>query len=187
MKPCDLDAVQIFLYVDNELRGDELAAFEAHLTDCAACREKAAQERRFLDELHSVQPLYPAPAELRSRVETLLLDRPVYTAPRDLRARVRKMLNRPRFVRPRWQILQAIGALALLAIVFGLAFLRRPAHSELAVMAINAHKRYVRGELSLEVRSASPQIVSGWVNDRIPLHLKLPAYDEMPELVRPVQ
>jgi anti-sigma factor RsiW len=187
MKPCDHDAVQILLYVDNELRGDELAAFEAHLRDCAACRETVAQERRFLDELHSAQPLYPTPAELRAHVEKILLDQPVYTAPPDLRARVRKILDRPRFLWSRWHTFQAIAVVALFAIVFGLAFLRRSAHSELADLAIKAHKRYVGGELALEVRSASPQIVSDWVNGRMPLHLKLPAYDEMPELVHPVQ
>jgi anti-sigma factor RsiW len=187
MKPCDQNAVQTFLYVDNELSGDELAAFESHLNVCAACRGAVAQERQFLNELRSVGPLYRAPAELRSSVETLLLDLPMYTAPPDLRARIRKTLERPRFNRPRWQSLAVAAALVLLAIVSGLLFLRPPAHSELAVLATTAHKRYVRGEFALQIHSASPQIVSGWLNERMPLHLKLPGYDEMPELVHPVQ
>ena len=189
MNPCEHSRLQSLLYVDDELRGRDLADFESHLSQCAACREAVAEERLYLHALRSVGPLYPAPADLRSRVETVLRDVPVHPAPRDLRARIRKMIERTASISPswHWRIPQAVPALALLLVLGGLVLLRSPAHAELAVLAVDAHKRYVRGEMPLDVRSASPDAVSAWMNERIPLHLKLPAYQEMPELVRPVQ
>jgi len=40
------DEVDLSAYADGELTGDELAAVEAHVESCAACREEAAAMRR---------------------------------------------------------------------------------------------------------------------------------------------
>lgn len=48
MKQCEETRAQIAFYLDDEIKGDELAEFEAHLDACADCRRACEDERRFL-------------------------------------------------------------------------------------------------------------------------------------------
>jgi anti-sigma factor RsiW len=183
MKPCDDNRLRIFLYLDDELRDGELEAFEAHLNACAGCRAAVANERRFLDDLHSAGPLYTAPPALRSRVEALLQRRP---APGRFRARLRNIIQRTVAPVPlvRWPAPR--GAFALLALAAGVALLwigprlfrRASPHSELAAMAAQLHIRHLRGALPLAFHSSSPGEISAWFNIRVRFHVKLPSYDE---------
>src|SRR5215813_11795560 len=90
MKQCEDIRERIAFYLDDELRGDDLAAFEAHVQDCVACHDAVASERRFIENIRHVKPLYPAPPELQARIEDTLRDAPpALTAPPALRRRVR--------------------------------------------------------------------------------------------------
>lgn len=188
MNPCDENRERLFIYLDDELRGGDLAAFESHVRVCEACRRAVDTERRFLEQVRTARTLYTAPPELRSRVEAILQGAPQYTAPRHLHTRIREMIEQTASARPglRWRIRQAIPALAMLAAVFAFVRFYHP-RSELASAAIQAHTQFVKGALPLEVRSASPELVSAWFAARVPFHLKLPPYRQMPELVQPIQ
>jgi hypothetical protein len=45
-------------------------------------------------------------------------------------------------------------------------------------MAVGTHKRYVRGQLPLEIASASPLDVSDWFSGKVSFGFKLPNYQE---------
>ena len=188
MKPCDENRLRITLYLDDELRDQELADFEAHVAVCAACRAAVDQERRFLDGVHAARPLYTAPPELRLKVENILRDVRVNSAPQRRRGRVREIFERI-FMAPakfRWPLWQAATAFALTAAIFGGLWFGRPGlrrsdpHSAFEAMAVAAHRRHLAGKLPLEMRSASPAVISDWVNARAPFKMHLPSYDAMP-------
>jgi len=195
MKPCDENRLRITLYLDDELRDQELAAFEAHVAACAACRAAVDQERRFLDDVHTARPLYSAPPELRSRVENILRDMPGHSAPRRPGAPIREFFERMLTARPKsWRpMLQAATAFGLVAAILGglwverIAIRRSDPHSEFAAMAVAGHKLHLQGRLPLEVQSASPAVISDWVNTRAPFQMHLPSYDEMPMQSQPYQ
>jgi mycothiol system anti-sigma-R factor len=68
MKGCDGCIENIPLYLDEELRGQELVEFRAHLEHCAACRQELAADEELTHLLHRSRPLYFAPDALRDRV-----------------------------------------------------------------------------------------------------------------------
>jgi hypothetical protein len=90
---CDENCSLIFLYLDDDLCGRELMALESHVRGCSTCQRAVAHERRFLNELRSRRPLFPAPTELRSRVEGIVRQARVSTAPVQLRARIREIID----------------------------------------------------------------------------------------------
>ena len=45
MKACEEHSHNVVLYLDDELRGQELENFRAHLSDCVACREQLQEEQ----------------------------------------------------------------------------------------------------------------------------------------------
>jgi len=68
MKGCDDYDATVQLYLDNELSGQNLEDFRAHLEECESCRTKLEEEERLSALLHRSQPLYLAPDALRERV-----------------------------------------------------------------------------------------------------------------------
>jgi anti-sigma-K factor RskA len=57
-------------YALGALDPTEVASFEAHLTNCAACRQELAAFQHVVDALPMSAPLHPAPRRLRRRVMT---------------------------------------------------------------------------------------------------------------------
>jgi anti-sigma factor RsiW len=186
MKSCDQNRLRITLYLDDELRDQELIAFESHVADCADCRAAIDQERRFLDDVRSARPLYSAPPELRSRVENILRDMPGHSARRRPWARIRAIFERMLTGGSGWSALRAAAAFGLVfAILAGLwigrmALRRSYPHSEFAAMAVRVHRLRLDGKLPLQLTSASPAVISEWVNARAPFKMHLPTYDEIP-------
>lgn len=151
-------------YVDGELVGDERASFEAHVAACNDCRVAVEEERAVVATVRGVRPLPDAPAELRARVEGLLVRRPA--------AR-----------RPAWPAVLAAGVLlGAVGVMVGSRYRATPVAPEarlpspFASAAADAHLRYARGQLPLEVRSDQPQEVSRWFAGRVPFQLTLPDY-----------
>jgi anti-sigma factor RsiW len=187
MKPCDAYRLQIAFYLDGELRDQALADFESHLTACAACRAAVDGERRFLDALHSVRPLYSAPPELRLRVEQILQGVPERPRQRGIWIRMRDLMERTVMapVKSGRPMLHAVAACALLFAVFWgwwswhTAVGRSDPHSEFAAMAVRLHKLRLSGNLPLETQSSSPADISAWFHGRVPFKVDLPTYAEM--------
>jgi hypothetical protein len=70
MKTCGFEK-QINPYLDGELSGEKLRAFEAHLEDCPKCRREVEQFRGLLNELHGLQDL-EVPPMLKARIHDAL-------------------------------------------------------------------------------------------------------------------
>lgn len=64
-RDCGLDAAA---YVLGALERDELAAFRAHLSECAACREEVAALQHVANALPAAAPAMSPPQDLRRRV-----------------------------------------------------------------------------------------------------------------------
>ncbi len=192
MKQCENIRVRLALYLDDELHNGERDDFAAHLLGCAACRQLCEAERAELTALRAAHPLYATPPELRARVAELLNAAPApFVAPPPLRQRIQQILQpaeRPIFT---WRPARAWALAATLLVVafagFWLWTARRtgpPAPSEFARMAVDTHVRRVRGQLPLEIASASPAEISNWFAGKVSFSLKLPNYQEASGQVR---
>ena len=188
MNSCDEIRDRMAFYLDDELRGSELADIEAHLTGCKACRNAIDDERRFLESVRASRTLHTASPELRAQVEGILSDAPpAYAASPDLRRRIQKSLwqdgsagLRPGYL---WggAALAAIIAIAILLGVWSAIDRKVPAPnppSEFALMAVNTHQRHLRGRLPLEITTDSPEEISRWFAGKVPFSLELPDYQE---------
>jgi mycothiol system anti-sigma-R factor len=179
MKDCAGDySATIELYLDKELSGPDLEAFQAHLEECEACRAELAAGEELSRLLHRSQPLYSAPDALRDRVmrtmELLPASAP-YVPPR-LRKRILKVLTRPlqsdRGV-PRWPVL--VAAILLVAALLPLPGILRQARANGYVeAAVAAHRSSLNGNLPLEIKSESPSVVTAWFAGKVPFNFRLP-------------
>jgi anti-sigma factor RsiW len=177
------------LYLDDELQGDERVDFENHLDNCEQCASILKNERRFLDVIREARPLYESSAELRARVRHLLGDSaPAPAAPDRLRRRIRRSLEQVTQTRPKVLSVRAVlvGSASILLLIAGmflinkerpLARITRP--SEFALMAAETHLRHLRGQLPLEINTATPQQISAWFHDKLPFAVQLPNYQEL--------
>ncbi|GIX48450.1 MAG: hypothetical protein KatS3mg131_2661 [Candidatus Tectimicrobiota bacterium] len=161
------------LYLDDELQEDERQAFEAHIRCCVSCRAALDRERWLVEQLRQARPCYRAPQELRDQVTSLL-------------RRERRASRR----------LPQIAVLLAAMVVMGggalwLALRARPAApthpSAFALAAVEAHQRYTRGQLPLDIVSDSPAEISAWFAGRLPFNLKLPNYPEAPGQSKPYE
>jgi anti-sigma factor RsiW len=187
MKQCEDIRERMAFYLDDELRGDDLAAFEAHVQKCLACHNAVASERRFIESIREVNPLYSAPSELRARAEAILRDAPpALTAPPELRRRVRQSLwgaKSPFMLSDRHRAL-GLAALVIfvvvLAVVWATSGSRKPAPvpSDFALMAVDTHQRHLRGQLPFEIATESPDEISQWFAGKVSFAVHLPNYQE---------
>jgi mycothiol system anti-sigma-R factor len=163
MKDCEDIRRRLNLYLDNELQGDERAAIETHLAECAPCAVLFDRELTFINAIRESGPLHVAPPELRARIQQTLNGPPV-------RSRFTLGLT----------IAAAILVLILPVIVWrGMSHTDR-AHepSSFALMAADTHLRRTRGQLPLEVETAAPQRISEWFANKVNFSVKLPNYQE---------
>jgi anti-sigma factor (TIGR02949 family) len=188
MKQCEDARAQLAFYLDDELKGDELSAFEAHIEACDDCGRLCDEERSFFALVRASRPLYVAPPELRSRVERTLSKAPApYAASPELRQRVEQSIwqaSTPAFHlnNARRALLLTLIAAFFLAVVW-LVAVRKDATaprgpSEFALIAVETHQRFLQGHLPLEINSASPERISSWFTGKVPFSLELP-YQEL--------
>lgn len=165
MKNCEDICRRLNLYLDNELQGDERSAIEAHLVECASCAAIFERELTFINAIRESGPLHSASPELRARIqETLAVAQPVVS---------RSPLT--------WGLAIAAALLVLilpLVIWRGMSRADRPEPSSFALMAAETHLRRTRGQLPLEVETATPQRISEWFANKVNFSVKLPNYQE---------
>src|SRR5262249_41754393 len=189
MKQCDDIRSRVAFYLDDELRGDELAGFEGHLKPCDACGKLVENERRFIESIRQLRPLYSADRELRDRIERILESAPApYAAPPELRKRVQKSIVRATRTRFRLSTrrrvalaLTAVVAVVLSTILLAAKHTPDPIHnapSEFALMAVDTHLRHLRGQLPFEIASESAETISQWFTGKVSFVLSLPTYQE---------
>jgi anti-sigma factor RsiW len=178
LKNCDEIRGRLTLYLDNELQGDERAAVETHLPECESCAAIFARELNFLNAVRESGPLPVASPALREKVEAILNEG--HVSPAAVPARPTR--HAARFS---WIVAVAAGLLVLLLPVLVWRVVRQTeappsvgGTSSFALMAANTHLRRTRGQLPLEMESASPQNISEWFSNKVNFSLKLPNYQE---------
>jgi mycothiol system anti-sigma-R factor len=141
-------------YVDGELEMSEMAAAEAHLTQCVDCKAGVEQERRFRQLLHR-QPRESAPPEFRAMI----------------RGRIRRSA-RVAAIRP-WLVGTAATAAVLLLVTLlpGL----RPGPS-LVTELVSKHITYAQIEQPAEFASQDPRAVEAWFRERVGLRVTVADY-----------
>lgn len=158
------------MYLDNELQGDERGTVEAHLSKCETCAAVFKREFNFLSTIRGSGPVHVASPELRNRVEQILK-----VSPRDETRRV---------FRFKWLVATAAGLLVLLLPVLVWRSVRQPEPAPVAqvcsfaLIAVDTHLRHIRGQLPLEIESASPREISRWFANKVNFSVKLPNYQE---------
>lgn len=170
MTNCEDIRERLTLYLDNELQGDERAAIEAHVHNCASCSSFVEKELAFLNEIRGSGPLYTASPELKSEVAEVLSGT--------------QRANSIPSKRRRWALAIAAVVLVLLLPVVVWRVVRQNKHPEngspsgFALMAAESHLRHSRGQLPLEMESSNPQDISGWFTNKVEFNVKLPSYQE---------
>jgi anti-sigma factor RsiW len=169
MKNCGDIRERLSLYLDNELQGDERAAFEAHAQACQSCATFIEKERAFLNAIRGSGPLHVASPELRAKVTEVMAAGSQSEVVRS---------SRVKWILP---IAAAVLVLLLPLVVWrGMRQTTRPngGPSKFALMAAESHLRHARGQLPLEMESTHPHEISAWFTNKVNFNVKLPSYQE---------
>jgi anti-sigma factor RsiW len=158
MMSCSEIRPRIALYVDREVTGAEALEFEAHLSECAECRRAYDDLRETVDAVLGASPLYEAPERSYAAVQGIVADW-------ERRQKLRHWLAAA----------PAVAAALLIAVVTAWVSTGRSGYEQFAAQA---HRNYARGAFPLDVASGEPQVVSNWLEPRVPFHLTLPNYPE---------
>lgn len=178
MTKCEEIRGRLTLYLDNELQGAERATVEAHVAECEACAAELARELNFLKTVRESGPLHEASPALREKVEAILNEGEVLPA---APLPVKTTRHASRFG---WVVAIAAGLLVVLLPVLMWRAVRQTEApsvrrlSSFALMAADTHLRRTRGQLPLEMESASPLHISDWFANKVNFSVKLPNYQE---------
>ena len=71
---CSDACAMSFAVIDGEISEQEMVMINAHLQQCAACRQRFAGDTVFLRALRAAVSLTAAPASLRERIAQQLLE-----------------------------------------------------------------------------------------------------------------
>jgi len=180
MSACDDYRSMIPLFLDDELRGNELQDFQTHIMGCPACKELLAEEQALSQLLHRTRPLYQAPEVLRAHVSDIISSevQSPFHAPERLRQRILRILAFPQrsVARPtlRWGQLAAVGLVTALAVLFVPQMVERARANAFVETAAATHRSYLEGNLPMEIHTSSPPAVTAWFAGKVPFHFQLP-------------
>jgi anti-sigma factor RsiW len=175
MSHCEEHLSRIDLYLDDELRGDELENFNRHLKECWSCRRDLTERRRFLEQVRAARPLYAPSARFRAEMAALL------AAPAAGASSAPERLAKSHA--PAWLLwLRSKPIPAFIACALAIAgivtvwrvSLRDARANAFVNVAVGAHREQLAGHLPLEIRTNSQNEISTWFVDRVPFHFRLP-------------
>jgi anti-sigma factor RsiW len=178
-------SVDIVRYLSDELSGQELEQCRDHLKGCANCRALLDEEQELSHILHRSRPLYTAPAALRARVSAdIVRNAGPNREPGWLYQRVPQViwqvLRGPTQWLESWKVLTPAALVIALCLVLVPKTMTQVRAAHYVATAVTAHRSYVKGDLPLEIRSDSPEVVTAWVTSKVPLHFRLPAAQSIP-------
>jgi anti-sigma factor RsiW len=182
MNAHDEHHANILLYLDNELRGQELEYLLAHLDTCADCRSLLEEERALSNLLHRTRPLYTAPESLRARIaaaagqSVAFADKPQRKHEHVLRFGWQNA-RRSGF---RWMALAAMIIAVLLGLTLIPTVVRDAEAATFIDTAVTTHRSYQENQLPLEFRSSSPEAVTAWFAGKVPFQFRLPSSQSLP-------
>ena len=180
MAACESWRLRVMLHLDDELDAGELRFVESHLKTCAACRCAFNRERLFREGIRRRRPLHVVPDDLRAQIAELVNAGRAMTPAAGTRRR-----TRPRS----WVSARRLRACAVAVLVAGLAgFVGVRNLSDAVVasaeaasfpgMAVDVHKRHLRGQLPLELTTDAAGDISRWFEGKVPFVVTLPEYQE---------
>jgi anti-sigma factor RsiW len=182
MNHCNDCISRIDLYLDDELRDEELDIFNDHVSKCLACRKQLEERRHFLQSIRAARPSHAASSQLRSKIAALVstTDTAAFHAPGPSRRRAddSSSKGRARF----WRLMGPIPALAAcLLLILGIALLWKVSLTQmhanaLVDMAVQAHRQQLAGGGPFGVTTSSPAEMTTWFADKVPFRFRLPAY-----------
>jgi mycothiol system anti-sigma-R factor len=183
MDSCSDHSLDILRYLDTQLTGSELEAFSAHLKTCKECTVQLEAEQALSRVLRNSGPLYTAPSALRARVSTVLNQAPARSSqrfPGNLLSAMRDAWRGLAHWAPSWSLALPV----LLVIVAGLVILpgvtRQVSAASYVSAAAAAHRGYLDGNLPMEIRSESPEVVTAWFSGKLPFTFSLPSSQHDP-------
>jgi mycothiol system anti-sigma-R factor len=183
MNACEEHSNKVLLYLDDELRGQELENFRAHLSDCVACRKQLQEEQEFSDLLHRSRPLYTAPYELRARVVAQHISLSGQTPdrlPGRLLQFVKQPLRNTKFAVYPWRALAGIALVLALGMIFIPTIVSNARAATYIDTALTTHRSYLDGRLPLEIETNSPEAVTTWFAGKVPFDFRLPTSQSFP-------
>jgi anti-sigma factor (TIGR02949 family) len=178
MKDCGDNCTNIRLYLDDELIGQDLEEFSAHLESCVPCKKEVEAERELSRLLRRSRPLYSASDTLRARIiaASAQLDPAGRHASIGLGRRIAGVLPAPSGgLRVRsWGALAAMVLLVAVGSLFLPGLLRRSRAAGYVEAAVVAHRGLLDGSLPLEVQTESPKALTAWFTGKVPFLFRLP-------------
>ncbi len=141
-------------YLDGELDRDEARALEAHIDDCAECRDALEALGRLRHAVRTEAPRYTAPETLRERIRAASL--PEISE-----------LRRPRRI-PSWWRLAAACFLAFVAGAVVVRVAQPPAADQLARDLFASHWRALAATSPVDVVSSDRHTVRPWFAGKLP-------------------
>ena len=187
MSHCDERSTDILLHLDNVLTGQRLEDFCAHLVGCSNCRERLQEELALTSLLRETRPLYLAPQALRDRVAAAAAQEEPAGSPLSGRSRETHMQKLTRWLRDvarpvfGWKPLVAVTLVLILSLVFIPAAVERVRANDFVEAATEIHRSYLDGDLPLQCRSRSPEVVTDWFAGKTPFHFRLPISQSAPK------
>lgn len=160
MKP-DLHPDHLDRLIDGEGTPDELAALEAHLAGCAACRAEVAAKRNLSTAIKQQATRHKAPAALLEKWRAI--------PSQPLPAEIVTLRPAPRRVPPRWLGLAASIALAAVFSAGGMHLIdRQTAETDrLADEIVSSHIRSLAASHLYDVQSTDQHTVKPWFAGRL--------------------
>jgi hypothetical protein len=134
--------------------------------------------------LHRSRPLYSAPATLRSRVSAAVIQHSESPAQIGFQQGALQKLQRD-LVDPIRRVL-SVRVVALVVLLLGFLFafvpsvVRQVRAASYVETAVAAHRSYLDGDRTLELRSSSPELVTVWFADKVSLPFRLPNAQSTP-------
>jgi anti-sigma factor RsiW len=187
MSHFDERTTDFLLYLDNSLTGQRLEDFRAHLAGCSNCKERLQEELALTSVLRKTRPLYLAPKTLRDRVAAAVTQQEPAGTPLSGRSRETLMQKWTRWLqnvtRPvfGWKPLLAVTLGFFLSVVFIPVAVQRVRANDFVEVATEIHRSYLDGDLPLQCRSRSPEVVTDWFAGKTPFHFQLPVSQSVPE------
>lgn len=184
MSACSEYDLRLLRYLDNELSGQELEDFRAHLAECPDCRKQLEEEQSLSNLLRRSRPLYEVPESLQLRIAQITSQSSPASpavfavAPGRLRQAIARLAPQPARTSglPVLQWRAWAAAAIILAVVLAVvpAVIRHQRAVAYVDAAVATHLSYLGGQLPAEIQTDSPQAVTAWFAGKVPFTFRLP-------------
>jgi anti-sigma factor RsiW len=168
VRTCSEHDVEIQLYVDGELKGDECEDFLSHVANCAQCSQSVREAKAFSLQIRAARPLVAAPETLRMTVVRVMQD-------------TKRTPSEPHVIPHQTSPSRRVWFLAAVTVVLGLVvggtlvYQRDPQNNagSMVKAAVFVHQRIEQHILPLDISTDSSETLTAWFQSRVsfPFHM----------------